>query len=85
VTPRGNEYFLLLVDDLSQYMWVAAVPSKDRAVAATNEIEVRAEGEYSLKLRALRNNRGGEFTMREFTEYNATEGVHRLHTTPYSL
>jgi hypothetical protein len=30
-TPRGNKYFLLLVDDLSRYMWLAAIPSKDRA------------------------------------------------------
>lgn len=25
-TPRGNKYFMLLVDDLSRYMWVAAIP-----------------------------------------------------------
>jgi transposase InsO family protein len=38
VMPRGNKYFLLLVDDLSSYMWVATIPSKDRAVAAINDI-----------------------------------------------
>jgi hypothetical protein len=37
-TPMGNKYFLLLVDDLSRYIWVAAIPSKDRAVAAIKEI-----------------------------------------------
>jgi hypothetical protein len=26
---EGNKYFLLLVDDLSKYMWVAVIPSKD--------------------------------------------------------
>jgi hypothetical protein len=36
--PRGNKYFLLLVDDLSRYMWVAAIPSKDHAVAAIKDI-----------------------------------------------
>jgi hypothetical protein len=30
-TPRGNKYFLLLVDDLSRYMWIAVIPSKDHA------------------------------------------------------
>jgi hypothetical protein len=38
VTPRGNKYFLLLVDVLSRYMWVAMIPFKDRAAAAINDI-----------------------------------------------
>jgi hypothetical protein len=37
-TPRGNKYFLLLVDNLSRNMWVAAIPSKDRAVAAIKDM-----------------------------------------------
>jgi hypothetical protein len=59
---RGNEKFLLLVDDLSKYMWVAVIPFKDRAMAAIKEIQARAEGESDLKLRALRTKREGEFT-----------------------
>jgi hypothetical protein len=60
-TSRGNKYFLLLVDDLSRYMWVAAIPSKDHAVAAIKDIQVRAEG---------------EFTAIEFVDYCAAEGMH---------
>jgi hypothetical protein len=83
-TPRGNKYFLLLVDDLSRYMWVAAIPSKDCAVDAIKDIQARAEGESSLKLKALRTNRGGELIAIEFAYYCATEGVHRQHMTPYN-
>ena len=83
-TPRGNKYFLLLVDDLSRYMWLAVIPSKDRAAAEIKEIQARAEGESGLKLKALRTDRGGEFTAAEFAEYCAAEGVHRQHTAPYS-
>jgi hypothetical protein len=36
--PRGNKYFLLLVDDLNRYMWVAVIPSKNRAAAAIKTI-----------------------------------------------
>jgi hypothetical protein len=84
VTPRGNKYILLLVDDLSRYMWVAMIPSKDRATAAIRDILVRAEGEFGLKLKALRTNCGGNFTATEFTDYCVAEGVHHQHTTPYS-
>jgi hypothetical protein len=73
-TSRGNKYFLLLVDDLSRYMWVAMIPSKDRAVATIKGIQARAEGESGLKLKALRTDHGGEFTATEFVDYCAAEG-----------
>jgi hypothetical protein len=76
-TPRGNKYFSLLVYDLSRYMWVATIPSKDRAAAAIKDIQAWAEGESGLKLKALRTDRGGEFTVTEFADYFVTESVHR--------
>jgi len=82
--PRGNRYFLLLVDDLSRYMWVAAIPSKDRAAAAIKEIQARAESESGVKLKVIRTDRGGEFISIEFAEYCMADGVHRQHTAPYS-
>jgi hypothetical protein len=30
VTPRGRHYFLLLVDDLSRYMWVVVLAARER-------------------------------------------------------
>jgi transposase InsO family protein len=83
-TSRCNKYFLLLVDDLSRYMLVAMIPSKNHATAAINGIQARAEGESGIKLKALRTNRGGDFTAMEFADYCAAEGVHRQHTVPYS-
>jgi hypothetical protein len=39
---------LLLVDDLSRYMWVAAIPSKDHATAVIKEIQAWVKGESDL-------------------------------------
>jgi hypothetical protein len=33
-TPRGRCYFLLLIDDLSRYMWVVVLGSKGEAADA---------------------------------------------------
>ena len=66
-------------------MWVAMLPSKDRAAMAIKEIKARAEGESGLKLGALRTDRGDEFTSYEFAEYYAGESIHRQHTTSYNL
>jgi transposase InsO family protein len=84
MTPRGNKYFLLLVDDLSRYMWMVAISSKDQAADAMKRIRMQAEGESGLKLKTLRTDRGGEFTTGEFAEYCAAGGVHRQHTASYS-
>jgi hypothetical protein len=53
-------------------------------MTAIKEIPARAEGESGLKLRAIRTDRDGEFTVREFVEYCMTEGVHHQHTAPYN-
>jgi hypothetical protein len=65
-------------------MWVATIPSKDHAAAAIKDIQAWAEGESSLKLKALRTDRGGEFTTMEFADYCVAEGMHRQHTMPYN-
>jgi hypothetical protein len=87
--PTQVEYHVrerleLVHGDLCRYMWVAAIPSKDHAVAAIKEIQAWVEGESGVKLRALPTDRGGEFTLIEFAEYCAADGVHRQHTAPYS-
>jgi transposase InsO family protein len=83
-TPRDNKYFLLLMDDLSRYMWVTTISSKDRVAAAIKDIQAQVEGESDLKLKALHTDRRGEFTVMEFMDYCATEDVHHQHMAPYS-
>jgi hypothetical protein len=59
ITPSGNRYFLLLVDDFSRYMWVILLPTKDGAPAAIKHVQAAAERKSGKKLRALRTDRGG--------------------------
>jgi hypothetical protein len=42
-TPRGRCYFLLLVDDLSSYMWVVVLSSKGEAAEAIRRAQAAAE------------------------------------------
>jgi hypothetical protein len=79
-TPEGQRYFLLLVDDLSHYMWVMVLGSKGEAVNATRRVQVTAEAKCGRKLRVLRTDNSGEFTAVEFALYCADEGDQR--TTP---
>jgi hypothetical protein len=83
-TPGGRRYFLLLVDDLSRYMWVVLLGSKGEAADAIRRAQATAEVECGRKLRVLRNDNGGEFTATEFASYCAGEGVQRHYSAPYS-
>jgi transposase InsO family protein len=83
-TPGGRCYFLLLVDDLSRYMWVVVLGSKGEAADAIRHAQAAAEAECGRKLRVLRTDNGGEFTAAEFVSYCANEGVQRHYSAPYS-
>jgi transposase InsO family protein len=83
-TPAGRRYFLLLVDDLSHYMWVVVLGSKGEAANAIKCAQAVAEAECGRKLCVLRTDNGGEFTTAEFASYCTDEGVQRHYSTPYS-
>lgn len=83
-TPGGRRYFLLLVDDLSRYMWVMVLGSKGEAPDAIRRAQVAVEAESGRKLRVLRTDNGGEFTAAEFASYCADEGIQRHYSAPYS-
>ncbi|XP_073358380.1 uncharacterized protein [Aegilops tauschii subsp. strangulata] len=83
-TPGGKRYFLLLVEDRSRYMWLVLLASKDQAQAAIRRFKATVEVEAGRPLRALRTDRGGEFTSAVFMEYCAEEGVKRKLTTLYT-
>jgi transposase InsO family protein len=88
VTPAtlgGRRYFLLLVNDLSRYMWVVVLGNKGEAADAIRRAQTAAEAECGCKLRVLCIDNGSELTVAEFTSYCADEGVQRHYFAPYSL
>jgi len=87
ITPKivgGASYFLLVVDDHSRYMWVEMLKSKDQALDCFKKIKMRAENETDAKLKALRTDRGGEFTSNMFSVFCSEGGIKHYTTTPYS-
>jgi hypothetical protein len=58
-TPRGNKYFLLLVDDHSRFMWLKLLESKDGAADAIKHFKAVAEVESSHTLRTFRSDAHG--------------------------
>jgi hypothetical protein len=53
-TPGGKQYFLLLVDDKSRFMWVALLAAKSDTLAAVKKFQARVEVETGRHLCVLR-------------------------------
>jgi hypothetical protein len=62
MTPGGKRYFFLLVDDISRYMWLVLLTTKDEALQAFVVFQARAEAEAGTKIGTLCTDRNGEFT-----------------------
>ena len=60
---------MLLVDDLSRYMWVMVLGSNGEAANAIRRVQVAVEVECDDKLHVLHTDNGGEFTTTEFASY----------------
>jgi transposase InsO family protein len=75
---------LLLVDDLSRYMWVMVLGSKGEAANVIRRVQVTAEPKCGRKLLLLHTDNGGEFTAAEFASYCADEGVQCHYFAPCS-
>ena len=73
-----------MVDDASRFMWAVLLPSKDAAADAVKKIQAATEKESGRKLRVLRTDNVGEFTVAEFVDYCAGEGIQRHFSVPHS-
>jgi len=83
-TLGGKNYFLLIVDDNTRYMWIELLTTKDEAFKCFKRVMALAETEQGGRLRAFRSDRGGEFNSIEFKEYCDEHGVKHYTTTPYT-
>lgn len=65
-------------------MWIVLLKTKDETLKAFKKVKAGAEMEVDLKIKALRTDRGGEFTSAEFNAYYEDAGIKRFLTTPYT-
>jgi transposase InsO family protein len=84
VTPTGKRYFFLLVDDVSRYMWLTLLSTKDEAMMVFMAFQARAEAEAERKLGTLHTDHGGEFTACGFLEHCINNGIQCHFTAPHS-
>ncbi|KAM1823768.1 hypothetical protein FF1_025765 [Malus domestica] len=79
-----NNYFLLFIDDFSRKTWVYFLKQKSEVFGAFKKFKAAVEKESGCKIKAMRSDRGGEFTSKEFQEFYKANGIRRPLTVPRS-
>ncbi|KAJ9534619.1 hypothetical protein QJQ45_002903 [Haematococcus lacustris] len=80
----GSLYYVSLLDDYSKLLAVTLIKQKSDAAAAIIDMVTALERQTGSKLKALRSDRGGEYTGAELQRWLRTQGVVHQLTAPYS-
>ena len=77
-----HKYLFLFIDDFSRKIWVYLLKKKSKAFEIFKNFKALVEKESGYAIMALRSNREGEFTSKEFNEFCENKGVCRLLMVP---
>jgi hypothetical protein len=80
-TGKEN-YFMLIIDDYSRLTWVAFLKEKSEALEKFKVFKALSENQTGKRLKAVRSDRGGEFSSRSFKEFCDKNGIKREYTIP---
>ncbi|THH02998.1 hypothetical protein EW145_g6619 [Phellinidium pouzarii] len=79
-TRHGYHYWITFIDDHSRHWAVMPLKKKSDAFAAFKHFKAYAENQLNLKIKATRNDKGGEYMPREWDHFCNSEGIHCQHT-----
>jgi hypothetical protein len=80
-TPQQHRYWISFVDDYSRYRVIYLLHNKSEAFTAFKEFKALAENQTGFQLKALRDDKGGEYMSREMDQFLKAHGIMREHTT----
>ena len=61
ISTTGARYFLLFIDDFSQFSWLYPLHSKDQALPTFFKFKTLVENQFNSRIKCLQSDNGGEF------------------------
>jgi transposase InsO family protein len=77
-----EKYFMLIIDDYSRLTWVAFLKEKSEAFEKFKVFKALTENQIGKRLKAIRSDKGGEFSSWNFKEFCDKHGIKREYTIP---
>lgn len=79
-TRNGYKYWITFIDDFSRHWAVLPLKKKSDAFAAFKQFKAYAENQLGVRIKATRDDKGGEYMPKEWDKFCESEGIHRQHT-----
>jgi len=78
----GEQYLITFTNEMSGHVRVCLLHSKDRALAAFQTYQARAEKTSERKVKSIRSDGGGEYLNKRFLKYLVESGIQHKVTPP---
>ena len=82
ISIGGTRYFLIFVDDKSQFTWVYFIRKKSDVFEYFKEFRTMVEKKTCKCIKILRSDQGGEYTLGAFDSYCKNNGIIQQFTVP---
>jgi len=79
-TPEGYRYWIVFICDATRYRVVMMLKKKSDAFAAFKLYKAHVENQTGRTIKALHDDKGGEYMSTEFNSFCDDSGIARLHT-----
>eukprot|EP00253_Pinus_taeda_P020984 PITA_20984 len=80
-SPRGEEYFILFIDDFLRMCWIGLMKYKDEDFEKFKSFKALVENESDCRIKCLISDRGGQFTSDKFFDFCEEHGIRREFST----
>ena len=80
----GYVYYASFIDDYSHKSWIYFLKNNDEVLEKLKEFKALVENLSEKRIKTLRSDNGGEFTLGEFNKYCKEAGIKRDLTIPYN-
>ncbi|KAI0923982.1 hypothetical protein AcV5_010529 [Taiwanofungus camphoratus] len=80
-THSGYRYWITFIDDYTRFRVVLLLKEKSEAFDAFKRFKAYAENHLNVKIKALQDDKGGEYMSHAFIKYTDDAGIVRRHTT----
>ena len=80
----GYVYHVSFIDNFLRKTWIYFLKAKNEVFNKFKVFKVLVENPYEKKIKILRSDNGGEFTLDDFKSFYKEVGIERELSTPYN-